>query len=887
MDATRFDSLTRSFASTTSRRRLLQGMAGGIVAGLIGKSSGASAQPQDCPLGLQHCGELCFDWMSDERHCGGCDRPCGFDQNCFQGTCTPAVCTVGPIVCWGDSVDPRTDSRNCGQCGELCAPGKGCFECACQEPDLRGGACRSEQLRLWANAFLPGFIEGGFTSTVSVDGIKRTIFQMETDTGEDFVLLADRDPDRRFPDTPFSSDIDAPAMAQFELGITLPSMGTLAPEIRGGRIVQLRETGDDTYVTLCDRQLKPPLSTCVRRVENSGTPEPAGALATFDVNCSWTLERDSSGDPGCPLYAHMFPPVRIQGTLTIARIDANGIVEIRFTGRDEPAENVRVSPFPAFEMYARLDDGNQVAMFQRDADRAWTADPLVEVKDEIGQQCEGEDCQGVVARLGCGCGAGCVNGQYCVVSGTTQECNWLDAYYVLTGGAEFQPTNDGLCADPRCPADSACSDPCREGYFEADGPVTVTVDGRTVYTSDPFGRQILPPIGFRARPGAKVGVFGPFTNRNRSTLRYLTVQRVDGPYGMLVSQNRPDLDNKVVGSADGQTGIEIKLGQDRSDRGSTICCRDQGQQVCVDRMLSIDHCGGCNQSCTSGRICLTGRCICPHPWIWDGTNCVDPTQDSRHCGPDLKDCTLEGKFCAQSSCVSADCRDTARFQVCDGQCVPLDDEKHCGFSCETCRVPQNGRALCVSGSCDFECFDEFQRCGFECVDPSQPEHCGTQCLECPGKLNAGPSCTLVEGDFQCGFKCNDGFHDCNGDCFWNLANETCGFRCEPCPWDAPTCVEGECCWDNATLCPGGCTDLWNDPNNCGGCGTICNPGFCCGGGACVSEATSCGGCGIFCESGQFCIEGQCQNAGPDPPTECPPCTVPDGNGGCIPIMCEN
>ena len=360
MDPTRFDSLARSLAQTTSRRRLLQGMAGGFVAGLLGKSTGAVAQPQACPLGLQHCGELCFDWMSDERHCGGCDRPCGFDQNCFQGTCTPAACTSSALSHAGAIRSIRASiSGIAASAVKSARPARGVSNAPVRSPiSVAEPVDRNSSGSGRTHSSLVS-LKVGSTRTASVDGIQRTIFQMETDEGEEFVFLADRDPNRRFPDTPFSSDIGAPAMAQFELGITLPSMGTLAPEIRGGRIVQLRKTGDDTYVTLCERQLDLPLSTCVRRVENSGTPEPAGAVATFDVNCSWTLAPDSSGYLACPLYAHAFPPVHIQGTLTITRIDANGLVEIRFTGRDEPAENVRVSPFPAFEMYARLDDGNK------------------------------------------------------------------------------------------------------------------------------------------------------------------------------------------------------------------------------------------------------------------------------------------------------------------------------------------------------------------------------------------------------------------------------------------------------------------------------------------------------------------------------------------------
>jgi hypothetical protein len=69
------------------------------------------------------------------------------------------------------------------------------------------------------------------------------------------------------------------------------------------------------------------------------------------------------------------------------------LVEIRFTAIDDPELNVKVSRFPAFEMYARLDDGNQVAVFQREPDGGWTGGSLVEVEDELARQCGGKSAR--------------------------------------------------------------------------------------------------------------------------------------------------------------------------------------------------------------------------------------------------------------------------------------------------------------------------------------------------------------------------------------------------------------------------------------------------------------------------------------------------------------
>lgn len=80
---------------------------------------------------------------------------------------------------------------------------------------------------------------------------------------------------------------------------------------------------------------------------------------------------------------------------------------------------------------------------------------------------------------------------------------------------------------------------------------------------------------------------------------------------------------------------------------------------------------------------------------------------------------------------------------------------------------------------------------------------------------------------------------------------------------------------NLDVCNGACTDLKNDPANCGACGTACPAGqFCsqsactttCGGGTeacgakCVDtnvDPANCGGCGNACAQGEVCSLGVC------------------------------
>src|SRR5262245_55985131 len=83
------------------------------------------------------------------------------------------------------------------------------------------------------------------------------------------------------------------------------------------------------------------------------------------------------------------------------------------------------------------------------------------------------------------------------------------------------------------------------------------------------------------------------------------------------------------------------------------------------------------------------------------------------------------------------------------------------------------------------------------------------------------------------------------------------------------------CNDGLVVCGGVCTDVANDPSNCGKCdavcakGEVCTKGICsnnnggCGGGltacgkACVdllSDELNCGKCGVVCAKGVTCTK---------------------------------
>jgi hypothetical protein len=70
------------------------------------------------------------------------------------------------------------------------------------------------------------------------------------------------------------------------------------------------------------------------------------------------------------------------------------------------------------------------------------------------------------------------------------------------------------------------------------------------------------------------------------------------------------------------------------------------------------------------------------------------------------------------------------------------------------------------------------------------------------------------------------------------------------------------CTDPAIVCSDQCVDPTTDPDNCGGCNTICSSGACCSR-QCIDlfvDPDNCGGCGIPCSSG-LCSNGVCEAAG--------------------------
>lgn len=167
MDDQRFDALVKALVTGTSRRRLLRGLGGSVMAGtlsLVGRGR-LHAQEDDCPekVGICHRTasrrrpfvfiEVCADAVSDHAAhgdlvaCSGAgiidpdactcvcpltetDCPGGVDTAscaCQEGT----GCAASTTLCGTTCVDLSTDPANCGSCGNRCVGSGACENGSC------------------------------------------------------------------------------------------------------------------------------------------------------------------------------------------------------------------------------------------------------------------------------------------------------------------------------------------------------------------------------------------------------------------------------------------------------------------------------------------------------------------------------------------------------------------------------------------------------------------------------------------------------------------------------------------------------------------------------------------------------------------------------------
>jgi hypothetical protein len=144
---------------------------------------------------------------------------------------------------------------------------------------------------------------------------------------------------------------------------------------------------------------------------------------------------------------------------------------------------------------------------------------------------------------------------------------------------------------------------------------------------------------------------------------------------------------------------------------------------------------------------------------------------------------------------------------------------------------------------------------------------------------------VATGSYQwkCGNICQTaGTADCGGTSCANFNTDpnncgACGSVCQPVANGTPLCSGGACgvnCNASFTACGNVCLNLATDPNHCGTCSNVCGAGRTCVSGACVCSAgmvncagtcvnlatdpNHCGTCSSVCAVGHACVSGACQ-----------------------------
>ena len=154
MNESRFDTIARCLARAQSRRRLLGGLSGSVVAvaGVIalprlGRACRLAGQQcdaaspccagADCVDGLCRCAAgrrdcdgsgRCVNRATSRDHCGRCHNSCA-----ARGT--------GWACCDGGCVDPDRDPANCGACGVACGESELCVRGVCLACPLGAAPC--------------------------------------------------------------------------------------------------------------------------------------------------------------------------------------------------------------------------------------------------------------------------------------------------------------------------------------------------------------------------------------------------------------------------------------------------------------------------------------------------------------------------------------------------------------------------------------------------------------------------------------------------------------------------------------------------------------------------------------------------------------------------
>ncbi len=275
----------------------------------------------------------------------------------------------------------------------------------------------------------------------------------------------------------------------------------------------------------------------------------------------------------------------------------------------------------------------------------------------------------------------------------------------------------------------------------------------------------------------------------------------------------------------------------------TMLCGDAaaGKMYCTDTSHDPGNCGGCGKTCPAGAICTDGTCqggggnypgLAACPSASGASLCASLLNDPTNCGACGKVCPAAlgcyGGACAAGPATAMcppelkPCADPTGKMYCAN---PLYDPANCGLCGNVCPAgtacvnamcvggiaPDGGVATSTCPAALKPCADPTGNvyCANPFYDPGNCGFCGNVCPAGTVCMNA----TCISGivaDGGTGAGPSDAGAVFNGDA---------GVPPPTCPAAFFTCM-------GAAGQPV-CTDLVNDPANCGGCGIVCPAGTGC------------------------------------------------------------
>jgi len=330
---------------------------------------------------------------------------------------------------------------------------------------------------------------------------------------------------------------------------------------------------------------------------------------------------------------------------------------------------------------------------------------------------------------------------------------------------------------------------------------------------------------------------------------------------------------------------------DKCPAGMTTC-PDSRFPCDVDLRSDRRNCGACGYACPAaaptGELyeCVDGRCVLScnvnsHRLDCNGLpddGCETSAVNNDHCGACGNACTDPEKPCVQRTpmgnigcgCFGEDllCEKNFPLPCVDGRT----SDANCGKCYNPCDPTNDGGVMhpnsyygCVNSECGhLKCNQDWGDCDHDIengceqtlLDRNNCGACGNVCpagQECYRNQYGQPQCMCGKGLTFCPMYCYNGV--CQGDCY-DLATDpdncgSCKFSCDdnskwyPSPYSKGVCSFGTCkrkCNDGRADCNGNLdddceTDTNSDPQNCGGCGIVCDAvaGQACVGGRCVVD----------------------------------------------------